>query len=104
MMARYPLTPATDCTIVTGSMKRHRFPEDTVTTLKSGRVVDANRGIVGINQTCCVYEGYDEGMHVFSGRRGGGWSQAEREELADHMIALWTKFKTVKSVSEDDHL
>lgn len=65
----------------------------------SGRDVYANRGIIGINPDLETSEGYDGGLP---------WDEpltkAERIELADYMIALWTRYREAepeKAMSDD---
>ena len=71
---------------------------DTI-TFSSGRTAYANNGIVGLGPKMSVTEGYDGGI---------GWPPLEPDEdsltaddmgeLADHMVAEWTRFKaTLKS-------
>lgn len=55
----------------------------------SGHKFCANNRIIGIGPTADdVSEGYDGGI----GRRED-FTDAERAELADYMIGLWTRFK-----------
>lgn len=63
------------------------FPDDQVMTLSSGRKVTANNGYVGINQQLDTSEGHDSYLSTEE------WTLQEKIELADHMIALWEKFK-----------
>lgn len=55
----------------------------------TGRVIDANHGIVGINSKLETYEGYDAPFPLY----GIQLDQQERHELADYMISLWMKYK-----------
>jgi hypothetical protein len=68
---------------------------DTV-TFSTGRVVDVNRGIIGIDDELGVTAGYDNGWFY------EGYTEpddnyyltpAERIELADYMILQWQRFK-----------
>lgn len=62
--------------------------------LSTGRVFYANLGIIGINPTLEVSEGYDGGFSVDGDWEGEDkWTAAERAELADFMIDLWQRFK-----------
>lgn len=59
--------------------------------LSTGRTFYANNGLIGISPLGAdaavrVSEGYDGGVHVDE------WTAAERRELADYMIALWSAF------------
>lgn len=56
----------------------------------SGKKLAANRGIIGINQSLQVTEGYDGDC---------GFNElmpVERYELAEYMIGLWTKYRDAK--------
>ncbi len=53
----------------------------------TGKRLDAHLGIVGINGQLEVFEGYDGGL------RCEKLTEAERAELANHMISLWEKWK-----------
>lgn len=65
--------------------------------LPSGRTFYANRGIVGINADCDeISEGYD-GEVVVDERDADPWTALEKIELADMMIARWTKFRDAAS-------
>lgn len=65
----------------------------------TGRVESANAGIIGINPELDLHQGYDGSFASYA-----AWgpedeeykplTKAEREELADYMIGLWTAFKT----------
>lgn len=70
--------------------------------LSTGRIVDANSGAIGIDNELNVSEGYDGGIYPSPDELTDGpagldpeqvWTQAEREELADYMIGLWTRWK-----------
>jgi len=64
--------------------------------LSTGRRFYANRGLIGINPEMEVSEGYDGHIHygpIFYPQEAPGWSKEERAELADFMIALWSRFK-----------
>jgi hypothetical protein len=60
----------------------------------SGRRVYANNGIVGLAPDLMVSEGYDGGID------DDRWTAAERAELADMMIDLWTQYRKKKENSE----
>jgi hypothetical protein len=64
--------------------------------LSTGRTFYANNGLIGLTSVddpaCRVSEGYDGGVDVEL------WTAAERAELADYMIALWTAFKSAMVV------
>ena len=53
----------------------------------SGRHEYAHAGIIGINPDGEISYGYDGGFLYEK------WTDEERQELADYMIQLWTKFK-----------
>ncbi len=77
--------------------------------LSTGREFYANNGIVGIahrtptadeqaigiHSYMVVYEGFDGEVDIEPREWDSyaGWTSAERAELADFMIALWTQFK-----------
>jgi hypothetical protein len=76
---------------------------DTI-TLSTGREVYANRGIIGLSDDLRPSYGYDGGIEAW-GRTymdEPPWSKAERQELADYMIALWTQFREADNPLEDD--
>ena len=56
--------------------------------LRSGRVVSANGGYIGINEALVVSHGYDDEMPCDEAQ----WTAEERQELAEHMISLWRRF------------
>lgn len=54
----------------------------------------ANRGIIGLDGELSVSEGYDGGFWEVGWKAPGTeLTRDELAELADYMIALWTKFK-----------
>lgn len=66
--------------------------------LPSGRFFYAHLGLIGINDHLAVCEGFDgdiEGLRSTEHDDDSGqtWTQEERAELADRMIALWQRFK-----------
>ena len=61
---------------------------DRAVFLCTGRVVYAHCGIIGLCEDMEVSEGYDGDFS--DGEQLVG---AEREELADYMIALWTRYR-----------
>ena len=57
----------------------------------SGRLCYANNGILGLNPDADdVTEGYDGG---FESRYEDKFTPAERQEIGNHMIALWTTWR-----------
>jgi len=61
---------------------------------KSGRKIDANKGLIGINEELEIGTGYDQMLHLVDDDfEDAPLSAEERAELADHMIALWTRYK-----------
>ncbi len=56
----------------------------------SGKKLDANGGIIGLNQRLEAYGGYDQDLDW------GGSDELltpdERMELAEYMIALWRRY------------
>jgi hypothetical protein len=70
----------------------------------SGKVVYANRGILGIDSRLETFYGYDGGFPAWPAWEGasGGLTRVERHELADHMIALWTQFKSAEAPMPDE--
>lgn len=77
-------------------------------TLSTGKVVDAAFGIIGINEQGEVFEGYDG--HIFSPTDAEFLdvdpllSTVERIELAEVMIARWSKFKADAESEQKDGL
>lgn len=68
--------------------------------LSSGLEIDANRDIIGISGALEVGLGYDEMFRPEDENyRERPLTAAERAELADHMIALWQRFKANGPVS-----
>lgn len=70
-------------------------------TFDSGRAAYANCGIIGIQPSLDISDGYDGGFDTkpshneyIYGEEATPFTPAERAELADYMIALWTAFKT----------
>lgn len=71
--------------------------------LKTGRTFHAHQGIIGIDDELAIYGGYDEDVLDSRGSFGSDWddegevldliSSDEAEEIADHMVQLWTDFK-----------
>jgi len=67
-----------------------RFGEDYEELFfSSGRGILANCGIVGLGPDGRLYGGYDNPL-------SNNLTNVERTELADYMIARWTKFKEMK--------
>ena len=67
--------------------------------LSTGRVIYANRGILGLApKSRVLYEGFD-GAHPFEGDPGmtdAPLTAAERQEIADEMIARWRAWAAPK--------
>lgn len=67
--------------------------------LSSGRVVQANHGIIGISGDLQVYEGYDGFVDVAGDYLddvsvdGADLTDADRVELADLMVARWMRYR-----------
>lgn len=66
----------------------------------TGKVRYANGGIIGIDDRLEIYGGYDSGFYVDDDDEHS-WRddedmliKSELIELADHMIGLWSEFKT----------
>ena len=74
--------------------------EKEVYVLSGGRKIDANKGLISISEEGWLYEGYDSTLaeaispeeHEYE-PLALHWTPEERAEVADHMIARWTKFK-----------
>lgn len=67
--------------------------------LASGKVLYANKGILGIAPNLLVYEGYDGRVNQTK------LTPEEADEIADHAIALWQRFKAengLERVKGDD--
>ena len=60
-------------------------------TFSTGRSINCNCGIVGINAMLEVSEGYDGELRPDFDDEP--WTPAEKAELADYMIGLWTQFR-----------
>ena len=58
----------------------------------TGRKVNCNKGIIGLNPELKTYEGYDGDFCLYI----SPLTKEERIELADYMIGLWTKYKEVE--------
>lgn len=54
--------------------------------LESGKVLDVNCAIIGINPKLELYAGYDNGINEQE------LSKAEKMEIAHYMIVLWMKY------------
>lgn len=52
-----------------------------------GQKVYANCGILGINESLDIFEGYDGGVD-----NQCSWTAEQRKELAEYMIELWRRF------------
>jgi hypothetical protein len=65
-----------------------------IVTFSTGTKVYANLGLIGIGSDLYVSEGYDGWVPAWPTRPGDkSLTKEERQELADYMIALWTKFR-----------
>lgn len=63
----------------------------------SGLKVYTNNGIIGLAPDLTVLEGYDGGMYNPEyDDEHSKFSKADLVELADYMIAQWTKFKQLQ--------
>lgn len=66
-------------------------------TLSTGRRIFSNLGIIGLSpRNDAVYEGYDGGLPCcdeWAYDPADRWTDEERAELAEYMIALWTSWK-----------
>lgn len=73
--------------------------------MSTGRKVYANAGFFGINSQLEVGEGYDSGedFDAYDSTSEGYWTVAERKELADYMISLWTAFRDSQSDAGAKH-
>lgn len=66
--------------------------------LSTGRFLEANYGIIGIDPCGGIYDGYDSSCEIrdasgqYLGRASKDLSPAERTELAEYMIEQWRKF------------
>ena len=61
------------------------LPDGTI-QLSSGRVLDPNCGVVGVNHKLEVYEGYDSSWIRY-------FTADEKRELADVMLARWQAYR-----------
>lgn len=62
--------------------------------LKSGREIDANSGLISINDALEVGTGYDQMLSLLDEDYDESPLTAEeRVELADRMITLWQRWK-----------
>ena len=70
--------------------------DDSEITLKSGRKIYANLGIIGLSPDLEVSGGYDGGL-MYADRRGADddvyESVDDLREIADLMIARWAAYK-----------
>jgi hypothetical protein len=70
-----------------------RIEGDTI-IFSSGREFYANRGVIGLSDDLYVSQGYDGGLDAWPSEGTTHFmTPEERRELADYMIALWTKFR-----------
>ena len=66
--------------------KELKCEQDTL-VFSTGKEIYANHGIVGINPSLGIFEGYDDDLYPES------FTKDEKIELADYMIGLWKKFR-----------
>ncbi len=64
----------------------------------TGRIIYANRGIIGVDPNGDVFGGYDDevwaaGIQKEWDEDDPPFTREERIELADYMIGLWTAYK-----------
>ena len=73
---------------------------DNKITFSTGRTAYCHKKIIGLSPELQAYEGYDGYLRpdtdIEFGEIGYNFTREEREELADYMIALWTKYKEYK--------
>lgn len=62
----------------------------------SGKTCDANHGIIGLSPDMDVTEGWDGCIYKPEDEYFDKLSKADLIELADYMIAEWTKFKAIQ--------
>ena len=62
-------------------------------TFSSGKIRDANCGIIGITGNLEIFGGYDEVVYQKGSTHWGKEELTEKDlnELASYMITLWTK-------------
>lgn len=72
-----------------------KIERDTVTFESTGFILHANNGIIGINPSLEISEGYDGGFSKGEDDEFNviSFTKEERAELADYMIGLWQRFK-----------
>ena len=63
----------------------------------TGRIVRPYAGVVGLGDNDFIGGGFDQEFESFTvpngPEEGGALNDAERRELAEHMIAAWTKIR-----------
>lgn len=69
--------------------------------LPSGRLIDANEGIIGIDAAGRAFEGYD-GFLESMGNEASYLTPEERRELADLMIERWNMYKSIADEDQED--
>ena len=69
--------------------------EEGVIRFSSGRVMEPNAGVVGLDHELEVHEGFDNHLFIMNAdaRCWAEPSTADMRELADLMIDRWTRFK-----------
>ena len=61
-------------------------------TLSTGRHFYANNGILGMDESLFVSQGYDGGVGQDEWNARGPFTLVEREEIAKFMVELWTSW------------
>jgi hypothetical protein len=67
--------------------------EEDELVFSTGRRFYANKGIVGLSPNLEISEGYDGGIEDKWCEPPRVLTRAEKVELADYMIALWTEYR-----------
>jgi len=57
--------------------------------LTSGKIIDANCGIIGIAPNLQISEGYDGRIYDF-------FTAKEKKEIAEYMIGLWKNYGEIE--------
>lgn len=71
--------------------------ENGVLKMNDGTRYYAHGGVVGISPDLAISQGWDGGINSpFDGPYEGDLSPEHRRELADHMIALWQRYRDAK--------
>ncbi len=64
--------------------------------LPSGKIIRANKGIIGINPKLDIYEGYDGTIDIKEAWGNQRLSKEDRQILAKHAIELWEKYASLE--------